>query len=178
MHTKMSCSRFTRAIVLLAMLLAPGLQALGQTQQSPAPGLSQRLSGLLQPKQDQLLEPEQAFRLRVTAKTPTVLTAELIPADGYYLYKNRIHFTLEKSPGVAIVAVKLPLGKSKKDLTFGTTEVYLQPVQAEIMLDRQANASRASSVRLAASYQGCHEKTGVCYPPVHTELTLALPPVR
>jgi thiol:disulfide interchange protein len=178
MHTKMSCSRFTRAIVLLAVLLAPGLPALGQTQQSPAPGLSQRLSDLLQPKPDRLLEPEQAFRLRVTAKTPMMLSAELIPADGYYLYKSRIHFTLEDSPGVAIAAVKLPPGKSKKDLTFGTTEVYLQPVQAEIMLDRKTNASRASSVRLVASYQGCHEKTGVCYPPVHTELTLALPPAK
>lgn len=177
----MSSFPFTRAAVLLSILLAPGLHTFVHAQQSRPPGSQPRLSDLLQPKQDQLLEPEQAFRLKVAVKTPTTLIAELIPADGYYLYKNRVHFTLENSPDAAIAAVQLPTGKSKQDLTFGTTEVYVQPVQAEIRLDRKSNASstnRASSIRLAASYQGCHEKTGVCYPPVHTTLTLVLPPAK
>ncbi len=120
-----------------------------------------------------MLEPEQAFRLKTAFKNPTTLAADLIPADGYYLYRSRIRFAIKNANGVAIEAVRLPAGKVKNDPTFGTTEVYEHPVQAEIALRR---ASQAGSFILVASYQGCHEKTGVCYPPVTTELNLALPP--
>jgi thiol:disulfide interchange protein DsbD len=157
----------------LTVLLAAAGQQTSLAQQSSAPGLPKRLADLLQPKQDQLLEPEQAFRLKTAFRNPTTLVADLIPADGYYLYRSRIRFAVKNSNGVAIQAVRLPTGKVKNDPTFGTTEVYEQPVQAEIALQR---APTAGSFTLVASWQGCHEKTGVCYPPVNTELTLVLPP--
>ena len=120
-----------------------------------------------------MLEPEQAFRLKTSFRNPTTLVAELIPASGYYLYRNRIRFAVKDSNGVAIQAVRLPAGKVKNDPTFGTTEVYEQAVPAEIALERAPTASRFT---LVASWQGCHEKTGVCYPPANAELKLVLPP--
>lgn len=162
-------------LALAVLLTAAGSQQISLAQQSSAPGLPKRLADLLQPKQDQLLEPEQAFRLKTIFKNPTTLVAELIPADGYYLYRSRIRFAVKNSNGVAIQAVRLPAGKVKNDPTFGTTEVYEQPVQAEIALRR---APAAGGFTLVASYQGCHEKTGVCYPPVTSELNLALPPAK
>lgn len=171
----MSIPSSWRCLALALVLLAPATYRHGLAQQSSAPGPQARPLDLFKPKQEQLLPPEQAFRIRAAAKGPALLQAELIPADGYYLYRERIHFTVKNPGGVAIKTVRLPDGKLKKDPTFGTTQIYEQPILAEITLER---APQAGQLTLEASYQGCHEKTGVCYPPVTTELKLALPPAK
>lgn len=142
-------------------------------QQSTSPGIQKRLSDLLSsPKEEELLEPDQAFKLKVAASGPTTLVVDLIPANGYYLYRERIRFALKNTRGVAIKSVKLPAGKVKNDPTFGKMETYEKPIQAEITLERAPNAK---NVTLAANYQGCNEKSGVCYPPMDKEVTLTLP---
>ena len=119
-----------------------------------------------------MLEPDQAFKLKLVATGPTAVVAELIPAPGYYLYRDRIRFAVNKSPGVMIKAVNLPAGKVKNDPTFGRMETYEKPIQAEITLNR---APSAKSMALVVTYQGCHEKSGVCYPPMDKEVNLTLP---
>ena len=142
-------------------------------EQSLAAGIKNRLSGLFSNQQEEaLLEADQAFKLKMAATGPTTVIAELIPAPGYYLYRDRIRFAAKKSPGVMIKAVNLPAGKVKVDPTFGRTETYEKPIQAEITLNR---APIAKNLTMGASYQGCNEKTGVCYPPIDKEVTLALP---
>jgi thiol:disulfide interchange protein DsbD len=162
--------------ILLSLAFAVfslGMHQHSLAQQSSAPGLQKRLSDLLgNSKEDELLEPEQAFKLKVIFTGPTTLVAELVPANGYYMYRDRIRFAIKNSRGVSIKEVKLPAGKIKQDLTFGTTETYDKPIQAAITLTR---APGAKDFTLAATYQGCHEKTGVCYPPIDTTLNLALP---
>lgn len=156
-------------------LLSLGTYQYGLAQPSLAPSLQQRLGGLFSnAKEDELLEPEQAFKIKVAFKGPTTLFADLIPANGYYLYRDRIHFSIKNSNGVTIKAVKLPRGEIKNDRSFGKMETYKKPVQAEITLERSSNAKNFT---LAASYQGCHEKTGVCYPPIATTINLALPQI-
>ncbi len=142
-------------------------------QQSTGPGIQKRLSEIFSgSKEEELLEPDQAFKLKVVVSGPTTLVVDLIPASGYYLYKERIRFALKNARGVGIKSVKLPAGKIMIDPTFGKMETYDKPVQAEIALERAPNAK---SVTLAANYQGCNEKTGVCYSPIDKELTLTLP---
>lgn len=142
-------------------------------QQSSGPGLQQRLGGLFSvPKEDELLEPDQAFKLKVSIKGPTTVMAELTPADGYYMYRDKIHFSVENSSGVAIKTVKLPTGDIKMDKLFGRMETYKKPIQAEITLERAPNAKNTT---LVAVYQGCHEKLGVCYPPIDKSVNLSLP---
>ena len=60
----------------------------------------------------------------------------------------------------------------KNDLILGRTEVYKKAVPVEIALDK---AAKGKSVTLLASYQGCQEKLGVCYPPIEKTVTLVLP---
>lgn len=142
-------------------------------QQPSGPGLQQRLGGLFSaPKEDELLEPDQAFKLKVSVKGPTTVVAELIPADGYYMYRDKIRFSVKDSSGVAIKTVKLPAGDIKTDKFFGRMETYKKPIQAEITLDRTPNAK---NLMLVAAYQGCHEKLGVCYPPIDKSVNLSLP---
>lgn len=142
-------------------------------QQSSNPGLVQRLSELLSSSaEDELLEPERAFSVVLQAAGPDRLVAELKPAPGYYLYKERIRFALKDAPGVTIHSVDLPKGTVRKDPTFGTTETYASPIQAVVRLQRPDGPRR---ITVSASYQGCHEKTGVCYPPMSKDIVLGLP---
>lgn len=144
-------------------------------QQSAAPGLQKSLSGLFSStKEEELVEPDQAFKLKVKAavKGSNSILAELAPAQGYYLYKEKIRFSIKDGSGVVISAIKLPAGEMKIDHIFGKTEVYRKPIPVEITLKR---APKADKVTLMASYQGCHERLGVCYPPIEKTLNLALP---
>lgn len=163
--------RFMQFMMLVVMSL--GMHQTGFAQQASASAIQQKLSTLFTSKDEsELLEPEQAFQLKMAFKGATILSTELLPAKGYYLYKDRIRFAIKDANGVLIKAVKLPAGEFKNDPTFGKMEVYKQAVHAEITLER---VSKVRNLTLVASYQGCHEKTGVCYPPINKTLNLVLP---
>lgn len=159
-----------------ALMLAPlslGWLSPALAQQSQAPGLQGKLAGVFSsPKEEALLEPDDAFKLKVTAKSSSAIAAELAPANGYYLYKERIRFTVKPGSAAAIRTVTLPAGEMKNDLILGRTEVYKKAVPVEIALDK---AAKGKTVTLVASYQGCHEKLGVCYPPIEKTVNLVLP---
>lgn len=120
----------------------------------------------------ELLPPDQAYQLSVRAMGADTLIATLSPAKDYYLYRDRITFSIEAPPGLAVASVSLPPGDLKEDPTFGKTEVYHRPVEAVIRLS--PTGARGESVRLRASYQGCNEPRGVCYPPTEKTLTVVL----
>ncbi len=158
---------------MLLAVIALGGQASVYAQQSTSSKLQKGFSDLFSaPKEEDLLEPDKAFAIQTKFKGPTTLVAVLTPANGYYLYKNKIRFALKDAGGVVIKSVKLPTGELKNDPTFGKTETYQYPVQAEITLER---APKAKSFTLLAGYQGCHEKLGVCYAPIDKEIKLVLP---
>lgn len=163
--------RFLSCLALAIISL--GMHQYSFAETSSGPSLQQRLEGLFSNKKDdELLEPDLAFKVKVAFKGPTTLVADLMPSKGYYLYKDRIHFSVKDSSDVVITKVALPDGKVTNDPTFGRTETYEKPIQALITLQR---APKAKSFTLVASYQGCHKGTGVCYPPIEKELKLILP---
>lgn len=142
-------------------------------QQSTAPALADKVKGLFsQPKEEELIEPDLAFRLKVVARSTNQLSAELIPANGYYIYKERMRFSIKDGSGVGIGTVAFPTGEMKNDQIFGRTEVFRKPVPITISLER---AAKGKAITLQASYQGCHEKLGVCYPPIDKVVQLTLP---
>lgn len=162
-----------RIEVALLAILTIGQVPLAFAQQSAAPGAQKGFGSLFSSaSEDALIEPELAFKLNVAVKGPNTVRAELVPAKGYYLYKEKIRFSLKNASGVAITAVKLPAGEMKTDQIFGKTEVYKKAIPAEITLSRSAKANKFT---LVASYQGCHEKLGVCYPPIEKAVNLTLP---
>lgn len=121
---------------------------------------------------DDFLPPEKAFRLRIFPSGTTSLIAVLEPSPGYYLYRDRIQFSVIDSPGVSIRSVTLPKGEAKKDPTFGWTDVFRKTVEVPLELDRTVSARK---VKVRAIYQGCEEKRGVCYPPTTVDFILDLP---
>ncbi len=120
----------------------------------------------------ELLPPEQAFEIVVKARDANTLIARLTPAPDYYLYRDRISFSVVGPTGVSVASVALPEGKPKADPTFGTVQVFYHPVDALIALRHDGQAP--PEIQLHASYQGCNEPLGVCYPPVEKTVTVAL----
>jgi thiol:disulfide interchange protein DsbD len=117
-----------------------------------------------------LLPPEQAFRFSARALGTDMLEARFDVADGYYLYRDKLSFTLEPAELAAGTPV-LPDGKRKHDEFFGDVETYRGRVVVRVPL---ARAAPGGSITLKAASQGCAD-AGVCYPPTLQQVRLALP---
>jgi thiol:disulfide interchange protein DsbD len=119
-------------------------------------------------KEDQVLSPDQAFKLAVSAQDKTTLEASFTVAPGHYLYRERIKF---ETKDASISGVKFPKGDIKKDPNFGEMEVFHQSFHAQIKLKEVPQ--NLEKITLQATYQGCSEK-GLCYSPIHKTIALSL----
>ncbi|MCC8996659.1 MAG: protein-disulfide reductase DsbD [Nitrosomonas sp.] len=170
--------RILIALILLSPLYLMSVNAIAQENSSS--GLFSKLQQLGiklgQSNPQELLPPDEAFKISVEVRDGQTLVANLTPAKDYYLYRDKIVFE-SKGIDTAIEKISLPPGKKKEDQTFGATEVYYEPIQAIITLKRDHSASE-QSLTLAATYQGCNEPVGVCYAPIHKAIDLTLPAVK
>lgn len=170
--------RILIALILLSPLYLMSVNAIAQENSSS--GLFSKLQQLGiklgQSNSQELLPPDEAFKISVEVRDGQTLVANLTPAKDYYLYRDKIVFE-SKETDTAIEKISLPPGKKKEDQTFGATEVYYEPIQAIITLKRDHSASE-QSLTLAATYQGCNEPVGVCYAPIHKAIDLTLPAVK
>ncbi|MFW7343882.1 protein-disulfide reductase DsbD [Pollutimonas sp. H1-120] len=180
--------RFLIAMLVLALAWLPGISS-AQFSEMPAESTGTTVlasassnSGILgsmrswfggENSDQELLPLNEAFKISVRARDADTLVATLTAADGYYLYRDRIAFALQASSSAAIKNVALPQGKLKDDPTFGHVEVYYGSVQIPITLNR-LSGSISDPLILQASYQGCNDPTGVCYPPINKTLSVVL----
>lgn len=137
---------------------------------APRTSLLDSLQQLGGGKADEFLPPDEAFGLVVTVRDASTLEAAFKVAQGYYLYREKIAFSIRSPAGVSIAKVQLPPSETKQDPAFGKTEVYHNPFRAQIVLQ---GAKPGDKVIVAAKYQGCAEK-GVCYPPVNRTFELVV----
>lgn len=139
-----------------------GLHQFVQSFKSLAPGLFSK----------ELLPPEQAFQFFATLKDDHTMHVSWLAADGYYLYKDKLTLTLEQPTQTQLGKYPLPVGEGHLDAEFGQVEVYRRDVSVDVPLLRQN--SDGETLTLIAKYQGCADR-GVCYPPMQSRVTLALP---
>lgn len=118
--------------------------------------------------EDQVLTPDQAFKLTISPQDKSTVQASFTIAPGHYLYRDRIKF---ESKNATIDRIDLPKGEIKKDPNFGEMEVFHQSFVAKIVLKNIPN--NLQKVTLQASFQGCSEK-GLCYSPIHKTIEVAL----
>ena len=121
--------------------------------------------------EEEFLPVEKAFIVEVRSPDAKTLIARLSPADSYYLYRDKIHFTVAQGAKAAIESVQLPRGETKEDPNFGKTEVFHAPVQAVIRMRREGG--EPIPLILNVGFQGCSEK-GLCYPPVTRQVSVTL----
>jgi thiol:disulfide interchange protein DsbD len=116
-----------------------------------------------------LLEPERAFAFSVRAIDDKTVEARFAIAGGYYLYREKLKFTVE--PAALASPPVLPPGAIKDDAFFGNVETYRGQLAVRLPLD---GAEPGRQVTIQAESQGCAD-AGVCYPPQVQRVTVALP---
>ncbi|GAB2504128.1 protein-disulfide reductase DsbD family protein [Arenimonas alkanexedens] len=113
----------------------------------------------------------QAFRFEAIAGGPDKLLLRFNPAPGYYLYRDRS--TVEVvADGVSAGAIAWPPAQAHTDEHFGEVQVYFDPVDAVLPLQRSNTAATVLTVR--TTFQGC-QTDGICYPPMTRSVTVNLP---
>jgi thiol:disulfide interchange protein DsbD len=119
------------------------------------------LQQLIPTSKPQFLPVEQAFVIN-TQQTQNQLQITLQPADGYYLYRDKIRVEMD---GVT-VPLSLPDGELHQDEYLGQTEIYPQTVTFSVTLK-----AIATGVNATLYYQGC--TPGLCYPPQQQTIALS-----
>lgn len=141
---------------------------------APQPPL-QALSGFANNSmsaEDGFLPPDQAFQFSVEPEDSNALLAQWQIADGYYLYRDKIEFTLKNSDGVELGPISLEQGKIKDDEFFGRMEIYEHDLR--VVLPMKRSVKEEISLTLVSRYQGC-ANAGICYPPISKTVALTLP---
>lgn len=116
------------------------------------------------------LPPDKAFRFSARPVDARTVEAHFMIADGYYLYRDKIHFAIE--PAAAGLAVpRLPDGTVKEDQFFGRVETYRGDVVVQLAVK---DPKPGQVIVIAAESQGCAD-IGICYPPTVQRVALALP---
>ena len=123
--------------------------------------------------ENEILEPDQAFQFNMNVADANTVIAYWQIAPDHYLYRGKISFELADDQTVQLGQAELPAGEKKHDEFFGDIEVYHDHVEARIPLIR--TSLEPTTIQLTTTYQGCAEKTGICYPPIKKTLSLALP---
>lgn len=119
---------------------------------------------------DVFLPASEAFVVKIGEITNESITVHWSIASGYYLYRDKFHFSLIGEADQQVLGpAHLPTGQMKDDLSFGHVEVFYRQVQA--VIPWRWDVSSSSYIALDITYQGCADQ-GLCYPPVTTVLTL------
>ena len=123
--------------------------------------------------EDEILEPDVAFKLTTDVKDANNVVANWQIADKHYLYRNKFKFKLLEGEGVQLGNAILPPGETKNDEFFGKIQVFHHGAEAIVPIIRTSN--EATTVKIQFTYQGCAEETGICYPPIRKKVSFNLP---
>ena len=122
---------------------------------------------------DEILEPDVAFKLTSDVKNANSVVANWQIADKHYLYRNKFKFKLKEGEGVQLGNPVLPPGETKNDEFFGKIQVFHHGAEAIIPITR--TSTKATTIKIEFTYQGCAEETGICYPPIRKIISFDLP---
>ena len=150
----------TVALTLPAAVAAAAAPAAGATA-AAAPG-----------DQPKFLDPNQAFKVSASAAGPDSVRIDWQIAEGYYLYRSRVHVRTDSPVQLGVLA--MPEGEAHTDEFFGTQQVYHHALSATLPVAR-ARSTANFNLAVDVTYQGC-ANAGLCYLPITRTLAVSLPP--
>jgi|TARA_B100000959_G_scaffold199893_1_gene209138 thiol:disulfide interchange protein DsbD len=120
---------------------------------------------------DEVLHPDDAFKVAVSAISNNRLILNWQIKPGYYLYKDKFSINSNDS-SIIIGSYVFPIGKLKEDLAFGEVEVYYNNNQLLVPFTHEDTNIKELNINIG--YQGCKEDS-ICYPPIKKNLTVSIP---
>ncbi len=117
-----------------------------------------------------LLPPDEAFLVAAAMPDAQTIKLDYTLTPDTYLYRDKLAYIVKAPADVKVARVDTPSGDVKEDPTFGRTEVYHQDFAVSVTLSRALAAGE--QLVLEATWQGCNEAVGVCYPPITRDFTL------
>ncbi|MEZ5484074.1 MAG: protein-disulfide reductase DsbD [Lysobacteraceae bacterium] len=149
---------------------ATPVNPLTQSLQGQKPLIGGTTSG---PAVDELpLPEEEAFQFEAIAMSPTQLLLRFTQAPDYYLYRDRVEFSVDPDSGITLGQPHWPQGVDHKDEHFGQVVVFFEQIEVPLNIAREDAA--AGSMTLRGVIQGCQNE-GICYPPMPREVRIDLP---
>ncbi len=120
-----------------------------------------------------ILTPDQAFKFSAQAVAADIVRVKWQIADGYYMYRDKIHFKSDNPKVKLADPVFPPPTQIKNDQYFGKEAIYRHSLSVDLPVLRQ-RGSKPLNFTLTATVQGCAD-AGLCFPPhpQHTALQLA-----
>lgn len=115
-----------------------------------------------------LLPAEEAFKLALKRDGNTI-TAQFGVAKDYYLYRDKVRLTVKQPQGLTLGKITFPKAEEKDDPNFGRMAIYHADFTASAQLQ---GGKPDATVVIEASWQGCNEASGICYPPLEQQFTL------
>jgi thiol:disulfide interchange protein DsbD len=135
---------FVGPLAVAVALVAPAAHAAGFGQKKP-----------------EFLPVDQAFELQpLVWKDDGTLEVSWRITKNYYLYRDRLKFTVVAPASLKLGKPVLPPSLPYEDEHFGTTQVYRDKLVVQLPFTKEAKGG----VSLKVVYQGCAD-AGLCYPP-------------
>src|SRR5204862_3857233 len=125
-------------------------------QMSPFPNFD----GTLPVEEGELPNPDQAFKPTAIVRNSNTVVVQFSPLPGYYLYRDRISFSVESDEETSVENIELPPGTAKRDPSYGDTLVFDQPLSMVVNLMRKSGSP--TKLTLQVNYLGC-KNNGVRY---------------
>lgn len=116
---------------------------------------------------DSALPEELAFKT-AALRDGGFLVVRLTPADGYYLYRDKISVSTQAN-GITLGNPVFPEAQPYHDESFGDVQVYFEEI--EVRLPWSSATTPPASVPVTVKLQGCKNE-GICYPPMTRALTV------
>ena len=120
---------------------------------------------------DEVLHPDDAFKVAVSAISNDRLILNWQIKPGYYLYKDKFSISANDS-SIIIGSYVFPIGKLKEDLAFGEVEVYYN--DNRLLVPFTYEDTNIKELNINIGYQGCKEDS-ICYPPIEKNLIVSIP---
>jgi len=126
-------------------------------------------SGIAGSDSGTLLKPTEAFVPSIVSAGDGKITVRWIIEPGYYLYRDKINFSLIDADDATVSNFDVDRGVIQNDAYFGDVEILREVAGARINLSQ---SSALSTATLQIQSQGCAD-IGVCFPPETTTLPVA-----
>ena len=113
----------------------------------------------------EFLQPEEAFKPKISVSGKNTLLVKIDLGDQIYLYKNKTKVEdADPKDGIHFKSVIMPEATEHDgEKTYETSPVI------KVKLEREKETTGNQSIKVKVSYQGC-STAGLCYEPVETEL--------